>query len=278
MKPARIESENGNIVFYSPYDAGLVADFKARIPAADRSWDRELKRWLVAPSHLGTLEILCEMYSIPVVKQLRTLYDAPPIVQRILEVRYIGAPKEREDGSFTAMGNVGGQWSVVFPQSVLRGWFELTPQDASPAAAMTYYGVLNVKRDADGAAIKAAYRQMAKRWHPDINRDPDATEMFKRIGAAYEVLSDGTKRRRYDAGLALEASLQQADRLSSRRSNDNHWRPPLRCGWLLVEGVERLGRVVVSKIHQWQPIVDSYGRELVTSWPMGADSWLEAWV
>jgi hypothetical protein len=161
------------------------------------------------------------------------------------------------------------------PQDVLRAWFEIGIPTA-PQAPLTYYAALNVKPTASADEIKKGYRQMAKRWHPDVNRDPDATAVFKRIGAAYEVLSDPDKRRRYDAGLAFEQSLANADRLSA--VHHDTWRPPVRCGWLLVEGQERLGRLVASKILQWQPIVDAHGRELVTSWPMGADTWLEAWV
>lgn len=276
---ARIEADNGNLAFYSPYDAAMLNEFKGRIPAADRRWDAGRKCWLVAAHHLGALEHLCDRYDLTVVKQLRTLYDAPAVVQRILEIRYIGAPKDRPDGTVTAMGNVNGDWSVVFPQDVLRGWFELTPQAAtpSPSSAATCYGVLAVARDADPAAIKAAYRSMAKRWHPDINRDPDATEMFKKIGRAWEILGDPDKRRRYDVGLVLEATLGREDIQPTWRDLFI-WRPPLRCGWLLVEGTERLGRIIVSKIYQWQPIVDAHGRELVTSWPAGADHWQETWI
>lgn len=272
---ACIESDNGNLAFYSPYDAAMLNEFKGRIPAADRRWDGERKCWLVAAQHLAALEHLCDRYNLAVVKQLATLYDAPQIVQRILEVRYIGAPKEREDGSVTAMGNVKGEWSLILPQDVLRAWFEIGIPQGTPVTVATYYAILGVSRAVDGTALKQAYRQMAKRWHPDVNRDPDATEMFKRIGRAYEILSDPDKRRRYDAGLALEAAARD-ERPVARHTG--HWRPPIRCGWLLVEGQERLGRLVASKILQWQPITDARGRELVTSWPMGADTWLEAWI
>ena len=278
---ARIIAANGALEFYSPYDAGMLADFKARIPSADRRWDGVRKCWLVAAAQLPALEQLCDRHGLTVVKQLTTLYNAPRTVQRIVDVRYIGAPKEREDGSVTAMGNSGGQWSVVFPQAVLRGWFEIggvgTTAAPTPTAAMTYYGVLGIPRDADAGALKSAYRSMAKRWHPDVNRDPDAGEMFKRIGAAYEILSDPQKRRRYDVGLALAAGLTRDEKISAR-PDAQYWRPPLRCGLILAEGTEQLGRLIVSKILAWQPIVRPDGRELVTSWAMGDDTWTEQWV
>jgi len=62
-----------------------------------------------------------------------------------------------------------------------------------------YYRVLDVARDADEKAIKTAYRKRAKEMHPDVNRDdPQAEERFKDLNEAYEVLSDGDKRKMYD--------------------------------------------------------------------------------
>ncbi|KAK2963480.1 putative Chaperone protein DnaJ [Blattamonas nauphoetae] len=63
-----------------------------------------------------------------------------------------------------------------------------------------YYQVLGVSRDADQEAIKKAYKKLALKWHPDRNRDnkEKATEEFKKIGEAYDVLSDPEKRKVYD--------------------------------------------------------------------------------
>ncbi|AZR73174.1 molecular chaperone DnaJ [Anoxybacter fermentans] len=62
-----------------------------------------------------------------------------------------------------------------------------------------YYEVLGVSRDADIKEIKKAYRRLAKKYHPDLNKnDPDAAEKFKEVREAYEVLSDPDKRARYD--------------------------------------------------------------------------------
>jgi len=59
-----------------------------------------------------------------------------------------------------------------------------------------YYRILGVERGADDAAIKSAYRKLARKYHPDVNKGKD--ERFKEINEAYEVLSDPEKRRRYD--------------------------------------------------------------------------------
>ncbi len=62
-----------------------------------------------------------------------------------------------------------------------------------------YYEILGVSRDADTAAIKSAYRKLARKYHPDVNKTKEAEEKFKDINEAYEVLSDKAKRQRYDS-------------------------------------------------------------------------------
>lgn len=63
------------------------------------------------------------------------------------------------------------------------------------------YEVLGVARDASESAIRAAYRKLAKRYHPDLNPGkPEAAERFKQINAANDILSDPDKRARYDRG------------------------------------------------------------------------------
>lgn len=62
-----------------------------------------------------------------------------------------------------------------------------------------YYEVLGVEKNADDAAIKKAYRALAKKYHPDMNPgDGEAEKKFKEASEAYAVLSDADKRRQYD--------------------------------------------------------------------------------
>ena len=60
------------------------------------------------------------------------------------------------------------------------------------------YETLDVSESASEVEIKKAYRKLARQYHPDINKDPDAEDKFKEVNAAYEVLSDKTKKSQYD--------------------------------------------------------------------------------
>lgn len=61
-----------------------------------------------------------------------------------------------------------------------------------------YYEVLGVSKTASQDEIKRAYRKLAKKYHPDLNKEPGAAEMFKEVNEANEVLSDPDKRQKYD--------------------------------------------------------------------------------
>ena len=62
-----------------------------------------------------------------------------------------------------------------------------------------YYEILGVKRDATDSEIKSAYRKLARKYHPDVNKTKEAESKFKDINEAYEVLGDKQKRQRYDS-------------------------------------------------------------------------------
>lgn len=61
-----------------------------------------------------------------------------------------------------------------------------------------YYEVLGISKGASDDEIKRAYRKLAKKYHPDVNKEADAEEKFKEVNEAYEVLSDAQKRATYD--------------------------------------------------------------------------------
>jgi len=64
--------------------------------------------------------------------------------------------------------------------------------------AKSLYETLEINESASESEIKKAYRKLARQYHPDVNKDPNAEEKFKEINAAYEILSDKEKKQQYD--------------------------------------------------------------------------------
>ena len=61
-----------------------------------------------------------------------------------------------------------------------------------------YYEILGIEKNASKDEIKSAFRKMARKWHPDVNKSPEAEAKFKELGKAYETLMDDEKRATYD--------------------------------------------------------------------------------
>ena len=76
-----------------------------------------------------------------------------------------------------------------------------------------YYKILGVNRTSSEDDIKKAYRKLALKFHPDKNKESDAEEKFKEIAEAYEVLSDRTKKNKYD----------HSNRRNSTPSHNYNW-------------------------------------------------------
>src|SRR3954469_20307869 len=74
-----------------------------------------------------------------------------------------------------------------------------------------YYEALEVPRDASEEDIRRSYRKLARRYHPDVSKEPDAEDRFKEISEAYEVLRDPEKREKYDR---LGANWKNGDDVS----------------------------------------------------------------
>lgn len=277
-----IPMQDGSLALDSSYDPGLVAALKAAVPYSDRRWNPDERMWRVSPQHGVTVAMLANQYLGVDVQLPATAAVASAPETRLIRLEYLGAAKDRGNGETVAFGYVGGDWSVMFPVTVLKRWFELdvTEEPNRPGQALTLFATLGLRQTADAAAVKTAYRRLARQWHPDVCKEPDAAEQFMRIQHAYDVLSDATMRARYEAGLALEASMgsDQRGAFSQLTLNINVWRAPLRCGWLLVEGIPTLGRFSVNRIVQWEDITDAEGRVMTSYWPAGAEMFVSEYL
>ncbi len=76
-----------------------------------------------------------------------------------------------------------------------------------------YYKIMGVSRDVTQEDLKKAYRKLAREFHPDVSKAPNAEQRFKEINEAYEVLKDPQKRAAYD-------------RLGNNWRNGEQFRPP----------------------------------------------------
>ena len=79
------------------------------------------------------------------------------------------------------------------------------------------YETLGVSKGASSDEIKKAYRKLARKYHPDINKDPGAEDKFKEINAAYEILSDDSKRAQYDNTATLCLAVKISTTLPEAR-------------------------------------------------------------
>ncbi|HAT3882300.1 TPA: DnaJ domain-containing protein [Legionella pneumophila] len=83
-----------------------------------------------------------------------------------------------------------------------------------------YYKIMGVSQDASEKDIKMAYRKLARKYHPDISKEPDAEERFKEMAEAYEVLKDPKKRAEYDQYLKYKEFNPQSDGFTGRRTQE----------------------------------------------------------
>ncbi|KAG9353050.1 hypothetical protein JZ751_017626 [Albula glossodonta] len=86
---------------------------------------------------------------------------------------------------------------VVLPV-ILSLYLLLLDSPVETASEFNPYNVLGVSKSASQAEIKKAYKQLAREWHPDKNKDPGAEDMFIKISKSYEILSNEEKRSNYD--------------------------------------------------------------------------------
>lgn len=277
---------SGALEFRFSYNPMMVADLKATIPSSARRWNAAQRCWQVTPQYQQACIDIAQRHTGIYMQLPIGAPPAPRTETRLLDVRYIGTTKDRGDGQpRSAYGWCEGEWRVLLTERVLQAWFggDIDDTPEQPASSATLYGVLGIARTAANDDLRKAYRRLALQWHPDVSKEPGSEDMFKRIQHAYEVLRDGGLRARYDAGLLLEATMQvsaqqRAQSAAAMAAVTVGYRSPLRCGLLLAEGVEQLGRFVVARIMAWEDIPGPNGTVLCTSWPAGAQTFEEAWI
>jgi hypothetical protein len=146
---------DGSLAFRSSYDPGLVAALKARIPYQERRWDAGNKCWLIAPGNERALADICDQHLGVTLTVPANAVAQSRSETRLLRVEYIGAPKERDDGTFSAFGYCNGDWSVIFPQDVLKSWFELGVGGERPTTPRRYHPLRHSRRQAQRRRTRA---------------------------------------------------------------------------------------------------------------------------
>lgn len=266
----RLIADGDSLVFSFGFDRLAVDALKREIPSTARRFDGTTKSWLIDPAYGAVCTRIARSYfGVDLVVPSIAAWTASEL--RLLEIAYIGRCKPAGDGSVASAWTNGG-WNAAFSEAGLRTWFQ---SDARPGESPTLYAALGVARNAVDSDVRSAFRRLARQWHPDVCREADAAEQFKRIKRAYDVLSEPTSRRKYDAGLALEASQPR-----SAIDEETHlgYRSPLRCGAVFGTGRTVLGRFIYDSIEQWEDIVDGSGRVMVSSWPRGAAMFEVDWL
>ena len=269
------QTADGDFALKSSYDKGLVAALHAQIPGADHRWNPDSKVWLFTEPYIDTVAEIVEM-CLGIQAEVQTSFapeKGATVETKLVQVEYLGAAKDRNGDEPVAYGYVDGDWSVGIPLSILKKWFEVDSSVYGNDG--TFYAALGISRKANSKEIKAAYRRVARQTHPDVNHEPDAKERFQQVNKAYQTLGNNKSRKWYDAGLVL---IESTAKSPGQYNQTDDWKSPLRCGWLLVEGITKLGRLSVSKIVQWEDVISSEGKVMVSSWPAGAKRHEMVWV
>lgn len=254
--PVRIDLENDVLVVRSPYSATFVDSLKVTIPNHGREWDKFGKVWKVSPSFGVKLkEIVDRAYGSDVVLPALPTDVSDGEFEGEFRAEYIANCRNGFASVWSGDKCVGS-----VSEFALREWFR-QPADA-PA---TLYGALGVDQGASSLEIKSAFKRMARVWHPDICREPNAREMFEKIREAYGILSDDQSRRKYDAALAFE-------RLAAPRqvTVPVSFTTPIKCGLLIVKGRRELGKITATKIIDWREIRNECGQVMTAYWEQGA--------
>ncbi len=287
-----ITKELSGLIVKTPYSKTFVEELKLRVPYQYRSWDGTLKVWRVAFAHAKNVcELVEEIYGF--CPEVELSDEVSKFEAQTYLIEYVGRSKQREDGERLSMAYCQNNWNVIFPEKVLREWFEgISPdndeentQTPKESRKLTYYQLLGLKQVIEQSAIKKAYYRMAKQWHPDVCREPNARERFEAINQAYQILGQPIMRKRYDAGLQFEREAKRSMRSVNLSPKSQAkviaqygYAPPLRCGVVTMDGEYSISKIIVSKIHAWDDWMDGNGKTAIASWNMATMSIETVWI
>jgi hypothetical protein len=266
------------------YNVDLKDELKVVVPYACRTWNpgesygrrRTRGHWEISSHYLDKLKHLCKQYGFGV--ETTGQFDQPQEKTVTITLDYMGLVRHRGGDIYTSSGWVNDGWNATFTMEVLQKWFGFTV--AAPGKKQTLYAVLSISSGSTGSEVKKAYRRAARTWHPDVCKEPDAEDQFKKVQAAYEKLRDPRFRLAYDAGLKYEDDVEND--VSSVDVEAVNWKPPVRCGVLKIKAIAVPSKFEekyqVKEILAWDDIVDAKGRTMVTYWPPKGDTFETKWV
>ena len=237
----------------TPYSAEFVGLLKEKIPGNARSWDGQNRVWNVDAKYLDTVKSLAELY-FDFVDVVHDKAQAKHARETIL-IEYLGRCKSDDWNVAYANAQVNGSWNVRVSETVLRAYFE-NASHAEVTTQTTLYHLLGAKLTASQDELKTAFKRAARTWHPDLNKDPDAAEMFRKVKQAWDLLENPVKRAKYDAGLKLQAAHEQGNVPSWKDAvltthSDYGYRAPATCGIVdcdIENGIKR----TITKIYDWR--------------------------
>ena len=254
----------GSVVLRMSYDQYVIAKLKVDIPSTDREYNPTTKAWTLDGKWRDYIVTLLTTAGFTIMGDaLHGVVGQRGIVRETIRVNYMGNARKRPDGSVTASGmDERGEWKYLFIFDALSDWFDLPAVTSSPLDAADLYGMFGIARDATGDEVKKAYRRLMRSWHPDVNSDPKAGEVFIALQDGYAVLSDAKRRGRYDVGLSLQPLMPP------KAGSDIVWIPPdgSRCGYVDVEMETGLRTSVIRRIYGWDDIVNTRGQRMIAKW------------
>lgn len=225
------------------FNQAVIDWLKTSIPKGQRSWNPAKKQWILDDDAYAQFQT-----QFPGLKHISEVMNNNTDTQEF-RLEYIGRPKY----TFNQQRVMSYGWKdqkilVGITIEAFQKWFRV-------GSLYQQLGLPDVVDDA--AEIRRAYLRLARQWHPDVCKEPNAQEEFLKIKKTYDILSDPPKKKKYDLGLKLfgkqEKSLIQPGMPI-----------PMRCG-ILTGKVELLPQRTIVEINSWKDITDGT-KVMVSTW------------